>query len=141
MHSERPCGLASLNFRMHDDTPKLFTESALGGLPMATPWPGQLSAREPGAGWAGAKTAAAPEPLTFVETLGFPKGTPALLLAQVLEEISATPAGTRVQRLLSPGMLSRLFSQSAAEASYALAVLSIVESRDFAATLARLRCC
>jgi hypothetical protein len=126
---------------MHNDNPKLFTESALGGLPQAMPWPGQLTAREPGTGWGGAEIAAAPEPLTFVETLGFPKGTPALLLAQVLEDISTTPAGTRVQRLLSPGMLSRLFSQSAAEASYALAVLSIVESRDFSATLARLRCC
>ena len=59
----------------------------------------------------------------------------------MLEEVRATPAGARVERLLSPGMLSRLFSQSAAEASYALAVLSIVESRDFSATLARLRCC
>jgi hypothetical protein len=126
---------------MHNDTPELFTESALGGLPQATPWPGQPTARESGAGWNGAPIARAPEPLTFVETLGFPKGTPALLLAQVLEEIRATPAGSRVERLLSPGMLSRLFSQSAAEASYALAVLSIVESRDFPATLARLRCC
>ena len=140
MLSERPRGLASLTVRMHNDTPKLFTESALGGLPQTTPWPGQPTAREPGADWGVAPIARAPEPLTFVETLGFPKGTPALLLAQVLEEIRATPAGSRVERLLSPGMLSRLFSQSAAEASYALAVLSIVESRDFPATLARLRC-
>lgn len=123
---------------MHKDTPELFTESALGGLPSATPWPGQLNAREADARW-GAEFREPAEPLTFVETLGFPKGTPTLLLAQVLEEISATPAGARVQRLLSPGMLSRLFSQSAAEASYALAVLSIVESRDFSATLTRLR--
>jgi hypothetical protein len=141
MLSGRTSRLVSLSFSMHNDTPKLFTESALGGLPQATPWPGQLTAQEPGAGWGGAETAGAPEPLTFVETLGFPKGTPALLLAQVLEEVRATPAGARVERLLSPGMLSRLFSQSAAEASYALAVLSIVESRDFSATLARLRCC
>lgn len=123
---------------MHNDTPELFTESALGGLSPAAPWPGQPNAREADARWS-AQIGATPEPLTFVETLGFPRGTPALLLAQVLEEISATPAGARVQRLLSPGMLSRLFSQSAAEASYALAVLSIVESRDFPSTLARLR--
>lgn len=118
---------------MCPQTRELFTESAYGALPQPDP---RLVAAQ-------AAQAAQPaiEPPTFVETLGFPKGTPALPLAQVLEDIRATAPGTRVNRLLAPGTLSRLFSQEAAEASYALAILSIVESPDFESTLARLRAC
>ena len=121
---------------MSDQSLELFTTSAWGSLPQALAWSGQ--AADPGSDGNGPHGAAA-EPMSFVETLGFPRGTDAALLAQVLAEIHATAPGTRVQRLLSPGMLSRLFSQSAAEASYALAVLSIVESPGFLSTLARLR--
>lgn len=116
---------------MNPVTRELFTESAYGALPAAPRT--ETDACDTGA--------AAVEPPTFVETLGFPRGTPELPLAQVLEEIRATAPGTRVARLLAPGTLSRLFSQEAAEASYALAVLSIVESPDFEHTLARLRAC
>ena len=110
---------------------ELFTESAYGALPQTGPRQAPALGAQP-------PTAAPP---TYVETLGFPKGTPALPLAQVLQDIRATAPGTRVNRLLAPGTLSRLFSQSAAEASYALAILSIVESPDFETILARLRTC
>lgn len=113
---------------MNPQTLELFTESAWGTL--AHSRSAQPAVRD-------IDTPA--EPPEFVETLGFPKGTPPRLLAQVLLEISATPPGSRVERLLSPGMLSRLFDQSAAQASYALAVLSVVESPRFNETLARLR--
>lgn len=113
---------------MCPQTRELFTESAYGALPQPDP---RLVAAQ------AAQTAT--EPPTFVETLGFPKGTPALPLAQVLEDIRATAPGTRVGHLLAPGNLSRLFSQEAAEASYALAILSIVESPHFESILARLR--
>lgn len=125
---------------MSHQTLELFTESAWGCLPQALAWSGKTAANEPGLGLSGTEHAPA-QPAEFVETLGFPRGTPALPLAQILEDIHATAAGARVQRLLTPGVLSRLFSQEAAEASYALAILSIVESRDFDATLARLRAC
>lgn len=124
---------------MSHQTPELFTESAWGGLPQTMPWTAQPGASEPDARWAVGPGAEPPQTLSYVETLGFPRGTPTGVLAKVLEEIRATAAGRRVERLLSPGMLSPLFSQSAAEASYALAILSIVESRDFETTLARLR--
>lgn len=113
---------------MNPQTLELFTESAWGTLAQSRS--AQPAVRD-------IDTPA--EPPEFVETLGFPKGTPPRLLAQVLLEISATPPGSRVERLLSPGMLSRLFDQSAAQASYALAVLSVVESPRFNETLARLR--
>lgn len=116
---------------MCNQTHELFTESAWGGLPQGMPWAGQSVANGP--------TAETPQTLSYVETLGFLRGTSPLLLAKVLEDIRATPAGSRVQRLLSPGMLSPLFSKSAAEASYALAILSIVESRHVETTLDRLR--
>lgn len=116
---------------MSPQTRELFTESAYGALPQPDPRLAAAQAARP----------AAIEAPTFVETLGFPKGTPPLPLAQVLEDIRATAPGTRVNRLLAPGTLSRLFSQEAAEASYALAILSIVESPDFESTLARLRAC
>jgi hypothetical protein len=115
---------------MRPQTRELFTESAYGALPQPDPRLAAAQAAQP-----------AVEPPTFVETLGFPKGTPALPLALVLEDIRATAPGTRVNRLLAPGTLSRLFSQEAAAASYALAILSIVESPDFESTLARLRAC
>ena len=122
---------------MNHPTLELFTESAWGGLPpgqaRAEVVPESATARE-GAHWA-------PESPEFVETLGFPRGTSTVLLAQVLEEVRAIAPGARVQCMLTPGMLSRLFSQSAAEASYALAVLSIVESPGYHDTLARLRAC
>jgi hypothetical protein len=123
---------------MNQPTLELFTESAWGGLP-----PGQArtpAVQEPDAAW-DRSGASPPETPEFVETLGFPKGTSTVLLAEVLQDIHATAPGARVQRLLTPGVLSRLFSQSAAEASYALAVLSIVESPGFESTLARLRSC
>jgi hypothetical protein len=113
---------------MTPQTRELFTESAYGALP-TPPRPDLDTTAEPAA-----------EP-TFVETLGFPRGTPELPLAQVLEDIRGTAPGTRVARLLAPGTLSRLFSHEAAQASYALAILSIVESPDFEHTLARLRAC
>ncbi|MDQ7743629.1 hypothetical protein [Hydrogenophaga pseudoflava] len=116
---------------MCPQTRELFTESAYGALPQPDPRLVAAQTTRP----------AATEPPTFVETLGFPKGTPPLPLAQVLEDIRATAPGTRVNRLLAPGTLSRLFSQEAAQASYALAILSIVESPDFESTLARLRAC
>lgn len=116
---------------MNSQIRELFTESAYGALPQPDP---RLAAAQ-------AARAAAIEPPTFIETLGFPRDTPPLPLAQVLEDIRATTPGTRVNRLLAPGTLSRLFSHEAAEASYALAILSIVESPDFESTLARLRAC
>lgn len=114
---------------MDHQTPELFTASAWGCLPPAALQVTALSAQEPDQ----------PEPPTFVETLGFPPDTPPQLLAQVLEDIHATAPGLRVDRLYTPGVLSRLFSQSAAQASYAMAILSIVESRHYATTLERLR--
>lgn len=112
----------------------LFAESSFGGLPALPPWgrPGRSSV-------SGQTVHAATAPLSLVETLGFPRGTSPTLLARILEDIRATPPGSRVDRLRSPGVLSPLFSQSAAEASYALAILAVVESRDFETTLARLR--
>lgn len=110
--------------------PFLFTESNFGALQAAPDVPPAAGARD---------TGRADPSLSLVETLGFPKGTSPALLAQVLENTLATPPGTRVDHLLSPGVLSRLFSQSAAEASYAMAILSIVESPAFEATLARLK--
>lgn len=115
---------------MCPQTRELFTESAYGALPQPDP---RLQAEQ--------SCQPSTAPPTFVETLGFPKGTPELPLALVLEDIRAMAPGTRVNRLLAPGTLSRLFSQEAAEASYALAILSIVESPDFEYTLARLRAC
>ncbi|WP_374406463.1 hypothetical protein [Hydrogenophaga sp.] len=116
---------------MTHQTLELFTESAWGGL---APVKARL-AQEPENAW----QRPTPPALSFVETLGFPKGTPPRLLAEVLARIHAAPPGSRVDQLMRPGMLSRLFSQSAAEASYALAVLSVVESPDFQHTLDRLR--
>lgn len=124
----------------NDPTLELFTESAWGGLPPGKARADAASAQEPPGPWDPSRSTSPTTP-EFVETLGFPRGTPTLLLAQVLEDIQATAPGARVQRLLTPGVLSRLFSQSAAEASYALAVLSVVESPDYENTLARLRAC
>jgi hypothetical protein len=116
---------------MNPQTRELFTESAYGALPApARPDPDTS-----------AESTTDALPPTFVETLGFPRGTPELPLAQVLQDIQSTAPGTRVARLLEPGTLSRLFSHEAAQASYALAILSIVESPDFEHTLARLRAC
>ena len=123
---------------MDNQTPELFPASAWGCLPQAVARPAALSAREPDSAGPGTATAT-PEPPTFVETLGFPRDTPPRLLARVLEDIHATAPGRRVDRLYTPGVLSRLFSQSAAQASYAMAILSIVESRHYTTTLERLR--
>ena len=123
---------------MDHQTPELFPASAWGSLPQAEAQPSALSAREPDGTGPGSPTAT-PEPPTFVETLGFPRDTPPRLLARVLEDIQATAPGRRVDRLYTPGVLSRLFSQSGAQASYAMAILSIVESRHYATTLERLR--
>lgn len=123
---------------MDNQTPELFTASAWGCLPPAAARVQALSAREPDSPGPGAPTVP-PVPPTFVETLGFPRGTPPRLLARVLEDIHGTAPGRRVERLYTPGVLSRLFSQSAAQASYAMAILSIVESRHYTATLERLR--
>lgn len=117
---------------------QLFTESAWGALPASLKRADKVRDVEPPGD---ATPMTSNEPPEFVETLGFPRGTPPLLLAQVLEDVRATPPGSRVQHMLSPGVLSRLFSLSAAEASYALAVLSVVESPSFEETLARLRSC
>lgn len=114
----------------------LFTESAWGGLP---PGPRREDDVQDSESAGTMSHATHREPPEFVETLGFPRGTPTHLLAQVLQDIRSTPPGARVQRLLTPGVLSPLFSQSAAEASYALAVLSVVESPAFEDTLARLQ--
>lgn len=116
---------------MPDKKPYLFTESNFGALPPGAP-------AVPPAGRPRDAVRAAPPP-SFVESLGFPKGTDPVLLTQVIENTLALPPGTRVDHLRSPGVLSRLFSQSAAEASYALAILAIVESPTCAATLARLK--
>ena len=64
---------------MRPQTRELFTESAYGALPQPDPRLAAAQAAQP-----------AVEPPTFVETLGFPKGTPALPLALVLEDIRAT---------------------------------------------------
>lgn len=121
---------------MNPATLELFTESAWGGLPPGQSRADTLHNPEPSGTMHHDRRA---EPLEFVETLGFPRGTSTRLLTQVLQDIRATPPGARAQRLLTPGVLSPLFSQSAAEASYALAVLSIVESPGFEDTLARLQ--
>ena len=123
---------------MDNQTPELFPASAWGCLPEAGVRPQTLSAHEPDSAGFGAP-AAAPEPPSLVETLGFPRDTSPRLLARVLEDIHATAPGRRVERLYTPGVLSRLFSQSAAQASYAMAILSIVESRHYTTTLERLR--
>lgn len=123
---------------MDNQTPELFTASAWGCLPPAALRMQALAAREPDSPALGT-TVSPPEPPTFVETLGFPRDTPPRLLARVLEDIHATAPGRRVDRLYTPGVLSRLFSQSAAQASYAMAILSIVESRHYTTTLERLR--
>lgn len=119
---------------MDHHTRELFSESTLGGL--APDWPrnGEAGARPEGA----RQARQAPAPC-YVETLGLPRETPPLILAQVLEDIHATDPAERLDRLYRPGWLSRLFSQSAAEASYAMALLAIVESAGFQTTLARLR--
>ncbi len=123
---------------MSNNHPTLFTESYLGSLQTSVRW----SALPPGMDHTSSKVGTgvdAPAALSLVETLGFPKETSALQLAQVLEDIRETPPGKRVERLLRPGVLSQLFCRSSAEASYALAVLSIVESRDLDSILTRLR--
>ena len=117
---------------MPNNSTYLFTESAFGGLPQAAASDVAPVAIDPAA------DRTVPPP-SFVESLGFPKDTNPALLAQVLEHTRATPPGTRVDHLRSPGVLCRLFSQSAADASYALAILSIVESPGFESTLARLK--
>lgn len=117
---------------MSNHSTYLFTESAFGGLPLAAASDGGSVACDRFAD-------PAPPTPSFVERLGFPQGTDPALLAQVLEHTRATPPGTRVDRLRSPGVLCRLFSQSAADASYALAILSIVESPGFDFTLAQLK--
>lgn len=81
------------------------------------------------------------EVLSYVETLGFPAGTPPLRLARIIEEALATEPRLRPHLLRSPGRLNSLFSQSAVEASYALAILTIVESGHAATVVARLRAC
>lgn len=120
---------------MDNQTPELFSASAWGSLPQVDAKPRPATASEPDRAYLAPPAA----PPTFVEQLGFPRDTPPRILAQVLEDIHGTAAGRRVERLYTPGVLSRLFSQSAAQASYALAILSIVESRQFPTTLARLR--
>lgn len=115
-------------------TRELFSDSALGGLLPRLARDGEPEARPEGA----RPTLQAPAH-SYLETLGLPRETPPLILAQVLEEIHATDPGERLDHLYRPGWLSRLFSQSAAEASYAMAILAIVESTGFQATLARLR--
>ncbi|MFP8779497.1 hypothetical protein [Hydrogenophaga sp. RWCD_12] len=122
---------------MDNQTPELFTASAWGCLPPAAARLQPLSAREPDN--LGPGTPLSPPEPTLVESLGFPRDTPPRLLARVLEDIHATAPGHRVDRLYTPGVLSRLFSQSAAQASYAMAILSIVESRHYASTLEQLR--
>lgn len=119
---------------MNHHTRELFSESALGGL--LPPLPRNV---EPGERPEGARRTRQAPTHSYVETLGLPRETPPLILAQVLEDIHATDPGERLDRLYRPGWLSRLFSQSAAEASYAMAILSIVESTGFQTTLARLR--
>lgn len=116
---------------MPDKKPYLFTESNFGALPPGAP-------TVPPAGRPRDTGRATPPP-SFVESLGFPQGTHPGLLAQVIEDTLAVPPIARLDHLRSPGVLSRLFSQSAAEASYALAILAIVESPTCAATLARLK--
>jgi hypothetical protein len=115
---------------MPNQSPYLFTESNFGGLPLSA-----TSDASPAVLDAGRTE----PPVSFVETLGFPKGTCPALLVQVLEVTCTHAPGTRVDHLRSPGVLSRLFSHSAAEASYALAILAIVESPAYASTLARLK--
>lgn len=117
---------------MPNNTICLFTESDFGGL-TAIP-----QHEVPPVGNDRGADCAAPPP-SFVESLGFPKDTNPSLLAKVLEDTRATSPSARVDYLRSPGVLFRLFSQSAADACYALAIVSIVESPGFEATLARLK--
>ena len=119
---------------MNHHTRELFSESALGGLLPALPKSGGTIVH-PGA----VREVRQAQAHSFVESLGLPRETPPLILAQVLEDIHVTDPAERLDRLYRPGWLSRLFSQSAAEASYAMALLAIVESTGFQATLARLR--
>jgi hypothetical protein len=121
---------------MRHSTRDLFSESAYGMLAPTMPW----SAPSASADDAPSASANA-EPPSYVETLGFPRGTPPLEVAQVIEDIRDTAPGARVEQLLRPGKLSRLFSMSAAEASYALSILAVAESPEVDAILARLRTC
>lgn len=116
---------------MSNNSTYLFTESNFGGL-TAIP-----QCEDPPVGSNSGANCALPP--SFVESLGFPKDTNPTLLAQVLEDTRATLPSARVDHLRSPGVLCRLFSQSAADACYALAIVSIVESPGFEATLVQLK--
>ena len=123
---------------MRHSTRDLFSESAYGMLSPTMPWDIPTASSTPAEAGPGSAGAAS---LSFVETLGFPKGTPPLDVAQIIEDIRDTAPGARVEQLLRPGRLSRLFSMSAAEASYALSILAVAESPEVDTVLARLRAC
>ena len=110
---------------MTSSDPELFTPSAYGGLePLREPsTPRAVQPAEPSA----------------VERLGFPSGTDPALLAEVLMATRAAPPSERADLLRRPGFLSRLFSQSAAEASYLNAILAITSSPLYAVMLNQLR--
>lgn len=122
---------------MSGQTRDLFSPSSFGSLPTAAPGAAPVldSSTTP------AKKSLCGEVLSYVETLGFPTGTPPLALARIIEEAMATEQRLRPHLLRSPGRLNTLFSQSAVEASYALAILTIVESGNAATVVARLRAC
>lgn len=122
---------------MSGQTRDLFSPSSFGALPPAAPGAASVG----GSTAAPAKNPLDGEVLSYVETLGFPAGTPPLRLARIIEEALTTEQRLRPHLLRSPGRLNSLFSQSAVEASYALAILTIVESGNASTVVARLRAC
>lgn len=120
---------------MSGQTRDLFSPSSFGALPPAPPCAADDSQRV-----TSARPSRSPVP-NYIESLGFPAGTPPLLLARIIEEAAACEPRLRPHLLRSPGRLNSLFSQSAVEASYALAILTIVESGKASQVVARLRAC
>jgi hypothetical protein len=107
---------------------ELFTESDYGALgPLGAPDAPQAAGQ------------AQPAGPSVVERLGFPSDTDPALLAEVLMATRAAPPSERADLLRRPGFLSRLFSQSAAEACYLNAILAITSSPLYAVMLNQLR--
>jgi hypothetical protein len=117
----------------------LFTDSAFGSLDQVRPRSfegssGRSDGKHPGVARDGSSTVNG----VGVEALGFPSGTDPQVLAEVLRQVRAADPMDREALLRRPGFLSRVCSQSAANASHALGILAITESSDFHAIIAKL---